>query len=61
MEAKHLKIVDYRSFHPVTEKLGLLSHSIEYKLRNPDSSRKLITEQEIYDQLREIIELYHKI
>jgi len=61
METKNLRIIDISSFRPINLKLALLSHSLEYKLSNPDSPRELITEQEIYNQLREIIELVNKI
>lgn len=43
------------------EDLGLLSGRIEYKLKNPQSNRKLITEDEIFIKIREIINIINKL
>ena len=43
------------------EDLGLLSGRIEYKLKNPQSNRKLITEDEIFIKIREIINMVNKL
>ena len=58
---KNLRIVDITTYHPIKRELGLLSAEIEYKLNNPESKRKLITEDEIYVKLREIIALVEKL
>ena len=58
---KHLRIVDITTYHPIKRQLGLLSADIEYKLRNPESKRKLISEQEVYQKLREIMDLVEKL
>ena len=58
---KNLRIVDITTYHPIKRELGLLSAKIEYKLNNPESKRKLITEDEIYVKLREIIALVEKL
>lgn len=55
---KHLRIVDITTYHPIKRELGLLSAEIEYKLNNKyTSSRKLITEDEVFLKLREIIKI----
>ena len=43
------------------ENLGIFSSQIEYKLRNPQSERKLITEEETFNKIREIINLVNKL
>lgn len=43
------------------EELGLLSGHVEYKLRNPQSERKLITEEEIFQKIRNIINIVNKL
>jgi len=39
----------------------MLSSKIEYKIKNPSSKRKLIKEEEIYKQIRAIIDLVEKL
>lgn len=58
---KHLRIVDITTYHPIKRQLGSLSREIEYKLANPDSERRLITEEEIFMKLRDIINLVEKL
>lgn len=58
---KHLRIVDITTYQPIKRELGNLSASIEYKLLNPDSKRMLITEEEVFTKLREIISLVEKL
>lgn len=54
---KNLRIVDILKYHPIKTQLGHLSSHIEYKLKNPNSERKLITDEEIFESLRKIIDL----
>ena len=54
---KDLRIYKKDFFHPVKREIANLSHQLEYKLNNPDSPRKLITDQEVYDKLRGIVNL----
>jgi hypothetical protein len=58
---KNLRIVDVTEYHPIKTELGLLSHELEYKIKNPKSDRKLITEEETFLRLRKIIDLVEKL
>lgn len=58
---KDLRIYKKDFLHPVKREIANLSHQLEYKLNNPNSERKLITEQETYEKLREIVALIEKI
>lgn len=57
LNLKHLRIVEIGRLDPVKRLIGHLSASVEYKIMNPNSERKLITDQEIFTKLREIVEL----
>ncbi len=61
MDLKHLRIVEIGHLDPVKREIATLSHQIEYKLLNPNSERKLITEEEIYEKVRSIIALLEKL
>lgn len=58
---KHLRIVEVGHLDPVKRQIGVLSSNVEYKLRNPNSERHLITDQEVFERLREIIKLLEKL
>jgi len=55
MDASKLRIVEVGYLEPIKRNLGNLSQHLEYKLLNPNNGRKLITEQETWEKLREII------
>ena len=61
IDIKNLRIVDVTEYKPILEELGMLSSKIEYKIKNPSSKRKLIKEEEIYKQIRAIIDLVEKL
>jgi len=61
MELNKLRIVDITTYQPIKTELGILSSHVEYKLNNPESNRKLITDQEIFEKLRSIIDLVEKL
>lgn len=58
---KHLRIVDITTYHPIKRQLGHLSRELEMKVKYPDNGRPLITDQEVFNQLREIIDLVEKL
>ena len=58
---KDLRIYKKVFLHPVKRAIGNLSHQLEYKLNNPKSERKLISEQEVFNELRRIIGLIEKL
>lgn len=61
LNLKHLRIVEVGYLDPTKRLIGLLSANVEYKLMNPNSERKLITDQEIFDKLREIVKSIEKL
>tara|TARA_R110001632_G_scaffold169357_3_gene288295 strand:+ start:398 stop:601 length:204 start_codon:yes stop_codon:yes gene_type:complete len=62
---KNLRIVDrteqVKKLLPIKKELIKTSHLLEYKLANPKSERKLISEDEIFISLRKIIDLVEKL
>lgn len=58
---KDLKIIDVKELKPIREELGRLSASVEYKIKNPNSNREMITEEETFNNLRKIIDLVNKL
>ena len=58
---KDLKIIDVKELKPIREELGRLSASVEYKIKNPNSNREMITEEETFNNLRKIIDLVNEL
>jgi len=62
---KNLRIVDVteraKQLKPIKMELINTSHLLEYKLANPKSERKLISEEEIFVSLRKIIDLVEEL
>lgn len=53
---KNLRIVEIGRGDQTRRLLGTLSSAVEYRIANPNSERPLITYEEIYTKLREIVE-----
>jgi len=58
---KHLRIVDITEYHLIKTKLGTLSSHLEYKIKNPASPRQVITNEEVFKELRNIIILVENL
>lgn len=61
MELKNLRVVEIGHLDHIKRQLGLLSHHLEYRLTNSNSQRKLITDEEVFEKVRDIINLIQKV